>query len=526
MTNPKAAKQVAKLRVALRDREARVIELEERLAALENSTTMQFGKVFAAAARRPARGAVRLPRQLYRLWKRKDAPQQQAGGERRANLDLGGLPRPEDRLLLAGPTDALTIAGVLGSACLATATDCARVVPLLPHDAALALEAADADMVIVDAAAGAPGGAWAYLGQPGVYDREQALGSLIDTARDRGLPVVLWDETRSAGEQGAAPPGLARLDWAATASPGVSLRRFNPVGAVARNTVPVVVEPLGAPSRVPLGVRRAAADIAASIGARTVESDPRELPELLRNSAITLALAPSQVPEQLAAGALVLCPAPVADRLPADLRDHVYTVGEGGTARRSGTGEGTVAVAALAAAAGGHDPRPALRTLFLRYATPVRLAALCESLRLRADPLRERRVAVLTHVANAAEGRRLAAGLLAQAHRPAEAVVTGPGAAIAAAALAERGIAAHSSLDEVRSAWVAPWPARDETPTTHLVDLVCAAECSEADVIGTGGTTPYTFVTDIEPALVRREWYVSGGLPAEWAGRGARLFAL
>src|SRR3954451_1887627 len=199
MTTAKTAKQVARLRAALRDREARVNELEERLAALESSTTMQFGRVFAAAARRPTRGAVRLPRQLYRLWKRRDAPQPQPSGERRTHVDLVGLPRPEDRLLVGPPPDTLTIAGVLGPACQATAADCARVVPLLPHDAVLALDAADADMVIVDAAAGAPGGPWAYLGEPGVYDREQALGSLIDTARDRGLPVVLWDEARTGG---------------------------------------------------------------------------------------------------------------------------------------------------------------------------------------------------------------------------------------------------------------------------------------------------------------------------------------
>src|SRR5918992_1618460 len=401
MTTAKAAKQVAKLRAALRDREARVHELEERLTALETSTTMQFGRVFAQAARRPARGAVRLPRQLYRLWKRRDAPQSAASGERRTDLDLTGLPRPEDRLLLAGPTDEITIAGVLGPACQATATDFARVVSLLPHDAVLALETADADMVVVDAAAGAPGGAWAYLGEPGMYDREQALGALLETARGRGLPVVLWDETGSGEEPGAAPPGLARLEWSATGSPGVSLRRFNPVGAVARDTVPVIVEPFGASARVPPGVRRAVADIAVTIGARTVTSDPRALPGLLRRSAITLALTPGQVPEQLAAGALVLCPAPVAARLPADLREHVYTVAEGGAARPGGPGVAlarpargggnTRAGAALAAAARGHDPRPALRTLFVRYATPVRLAALCEKLGLRGDPPRERR---------------------------------------------------------------------------------------------------------------------------------------
>jgi hypothetical protein len=544
MTTAKAAKQVAKLRAALRDREARVHELEERLAALESSTTMQFGRVFAQAARRPARGAVRLPRQLYRLWKHRDAPQPAASGERRTGLDLNGLPRPEDRLLLAvptlaGPADTITIAGVLGPACLATATDFARVVSLLPHDAVLALETADADMVVVDAAAGAPGGAWAYLGEPGMYDREQALGALLETARGRGLPVVLWDDTGSGEEPGAAPPGLARLEWSATGSPGVSLRRFNPVGAVVRDTVPVIVEPFGASARVPPGVRRAVADIAVTIGARTVTSDPRALPGLLRRSAITLALTPGQVPEQLAAGALVLCPAPVAARLPADLREHVYTVAEGGAARPGGPGvelagrpggaENTVAVAALAAAAGGHDPRPALRTLFVRYATPVRLAALCESLGLRADPLRERRVAVVADVADAAAALRLVAGLQAQIHRPAEAVMTGPGAAIAAGELAERGIVAHSSAEAARSAWIAPWPTRDEIPATHLVDLVCAAECSGADAVGgTGGgaAAPYTFVTDIEPALVRREWYGLGGSPAQWAAQGARLLSL
>jgi hypothetical protein len=537
MTTARAAKQVAKLRAALRDRDARVAELEERLTALENSTTMQFGRVFAAAARRPARGAVRLPRQLYRLWKRRDAPQPRPSGERRTQLDLAGLPRPEDRLLLAEPipADGITIAGVLGPACLAAATDCARVVPLLPHDAAMALESADADLVIVDAAAGAPGGPWAYLGEPGVYDREQALGAILDAARARELPVVMWDERVLAGEPGAAPPGLARLDWAATAAPGVSLRRFNPVGAPARDTTPVVVEPLAAPERVPLGVRRAVADIAAAIGARTVTTTPGELPGLLRRSAITLALAPGQVPEQLAAGALVLCPRPVAERLPADLREHVYTVAEGGAARPAGSAEGTVSVAALAAAAGGHDPRPALRTLFLRYAVPVRLAALCESLGLRADPLHDRRVAVVAEAADAADARRLAAGLLAQTHWPAEAVIGGPGAAVALAELGERGIVARGSVDETRSTWIAPWPMRDETPAGHLADLVCAAECSGADAIGGAGggthrsppaTAPYTFVDDIEPALVHRDWYIAGGLPTEWAAQGARLLSL
>jgi hypothetical protein len=521
----RANRQVAKLRAALREREARVHELEERLTAVENSTATQFGRVVAAAARRPGRGFVRLPRQLYRLWKRKDTPQPQPSGERSGHIDLAGFDRPEDRLLVAAPmsgmADGLTVAGVFGPAGLAAAEGAAaRVVPLLPHDAALAIDTADADLVIVDAEAGAPGGAWAYLGEPGMYDREQSLAAVMETARGRGLPVVLWGDS--------PPPGLARLDWAATDSPGVSLRRFNPVGVPvgtgARDTTPVVVEPPGGMARVPLGVRRLADEIADAIGARTVTgggpegqvggrntADPASLPGLLRRSAVTLALTPGQVPEQLAAGALVLCPAPVADRLPADLRDHVRVV-TGGDAATVTTD--------------GYDPRPALRTLFLGYATPVRLARLCENLGLAADPLGDRRVAVLAAAPDEAAARRLAAGMLAQAHRPAEAVITGPAAAVAAAELAAAGLAVHTTVDAVRSAWIAPWPADGEIPGTYLLDLVCAAECSGADAVGPGSALPYTFTTAVEPALLRRDLHMSGGTTADWAAHGARLLCL
>jgi hypothetical protein len=510
----KANRQVARLRAALRDREARVIELEERLTALESSTTMQFGRVVAAAARRPGRGVVRLPRQLYRLWKRKDAPQAQSSGERRGHLDLAGFDRPEDRMLVSS-TDRLTIAGVLGPDARAAAADCARVVPLLPHDATLALDSADADLVIVDAAAGAPGGPWANLGEPGVYDREQTLAALMETARDRGLPVVLWGEAlwpESLGSEtqggetfgSATPPGLARLAWSAIGTPGVSLRRFNPVGAGARDPRPLMVEPPRA--RVPLRVRRAADGIAAEIDARTATSDHASLPGLLRRSAVTLALTPGQVLEQLAAGALVRCPPPLADRLPDDLRDHVH----------DDVHDHVRDVAT------DYDPLPALRTIFLRYATPVRLAALCESLGLDADPLRDRQVAVVAEVHGADAARGLVAALLAQTYRPAEAVVTGPGAPVAAAELAAQGVDVHAALADVRSAWVAPWPAGD-VPATYLLDLGCAAECSGADVVGPGSSAPYAFAADVEPALVRREPYLSGGTVTDWAARGARL---
>ena len=77
-------------------------------------------------------------------------------------------------------------------------------------DAALVLDTADVDLVIVDAAAGAPGGPWAYLGVPGVPDRERALLGLMEVARGRNRPVVLLGTS----------PGLAGLGWDATVKDG------------------------------------------------------------------------------------------------------------------------------------------------------------------------------------------------------------------------------------------------------------------------------------------------------------------
>ncbi|MCQ0008654.1 hypothetical protein [Actinomadura madurae] len=81
----KAYQQVAKLKATLREREARLGEMEKRLAALETSTAVQFGRLVAGAARNPKRGK-RLPKDLYRLWRKRNAPvpaSGSAGGGRR-----------------------------------------------------------------------------------------------------------------------------------------------------------------------------------------------------------------------------------------------------------------------------------------------------------------------------------------------------------------------------------------------------------------------------------------------------------
>ncbi|MCQ0016019.1 hypothetical protein [Actinomadura madurae] len=77
-------------------------------------------------------------------------------------------------------------------------------------------------MVVVDAAAGEPGGPWAYLGVPGMYDRDLALDEIRRIAAARSLPLVLWGE--------APPATLASLRWDATATtPGRLVEILEPV---------------------------------------------------------------------------------------------------------------------------------------------------------------------------------------------------------------------------------------------------------------------------------------------------------
>ncbi|MFC4910503.1 hypothetical protein [Actinomadura gamaensis] len=195
----------ARLRAALRESEARVEELERRLAALETSTTVQFGRLVAGAARNPRRRAARLPRELYRLWKRRDRPMESATLRESAMRRSERFERPEDRLLVQRPADRPVVAGILGRDAAAALAERYEVVPVHPHDVRTILETADVDALVVDARAGDPGGPWAYLGVPGMYDRDRDLDEARGIARNRRLPVVLWGED--------PPPTMAVLDW-------------------------------------------------------------------------------------------------------------------------------------------------------------------------------------------------------------------------------------------------------------------------------------------------------------------------
>jgi hypothetical protein len=312
----------------------------------------------------------------------------------------------------------------------------------------------------------------------------------------------------------------------------VSLRRFNPAWGTARDRTPLVVDP---GVRLPLGVRRAVDAVTAAIGARVAAPGPAELPELLRRHAVTVAATPAQVPEQLASGAFVLCPVAVAGALPADLRAHVHVVTD------------PAALPEVLSAVPRHDPRLALRSLFLHHSAPVRLAELCRRLGIDADPAAGRGVTVVADVHAAADAAPLADTVLAQSHRPAEVVVRHraelPAGAFATVTsrLAEHGVTVHSqatgdlagragaprAATPGDAAWVAPWPAGSRVPGSYLADLVCAAECSGADAVGPAAGAPgYTFVPAVEPALVRRELHETGGTPADWAAQGVRFLSL
>lgn len=195
----------ARLRAALRESDARVEELERRLAALETSTTVQFGRLVAGAARNPRRRAARLPRELYKLWKKRDRPMESATLRESATRRLDRFDRPEDRLLVQHTTDRPVVAGILGRAAAAELAERYEVVPVHPHDARTILQTADVDALVVDARAGEPGGPWAYLGVPGMFDRDRDLDEARGIARTRDIPIVLWGEN--------PPPTMAVLDW-------------------------------------------------------------------------------------------------------------------------------------------------------------------------------------------------------------------------------------------------------------------------------------------------------------------------
>ena len=591
---------------ALRDTHRQLAAAESQLMSVQRSATMELGQAIVGAAKRPWTGGRRLPKHLYRMWRERRAGRaagvagdgfRSADEERWARILLdAGAGAAGDRFLTAytvpglawsataraeaqDMADGLVVAGVLTDAsCAALAPD-ATAEQLMPHDAAFVLEGSGADLVLIEAAALLPGGAWAHAGDPAATDRGRRLADLIDLARALGKPVIFL--------RNAPSYLMPYLDWLGTTCDamvdgglGVQLARFNPIDLpAARGAVPVYAghrdlregpavkrlldELTGAGPDNGQDNGRAIAGAGGRLrgdaGERTseragVRGDParaarvigepswRAAPGVYRQHAVFLAATAAEAREQLACGARVV--GPVTEDTEVSGATAVADAEE--AARR-------LTAAAGAGPRGLAEIKATLLELFEAHATPARLAELGRLVDLPARPVPGRRVAVLAGVRDAAGAGRLAERVLGQRLRPHEVRVwlegdtslAGPAHALAPAtreqvarALAPltaegviAGVVTGAGLAAAARAAVSPWSAEWDPqldyPASYLLELMCALECSRADAVGRAAGADYVFTSVLDPAVARTDLFREGA-PARstWARRGLRLFAV
>ena len=531
----------------LRDTRLQLAMTQARLSALEGSATLTLGRTLVRAARRPWSRGVQLPLDLIRLWRDRGGLTGPAAATLAlASAQLNDLSGVGERFLSAltapglgapGAASAvftppgLVVTGVLSAeSCAALAPD-AAVYPLLPHDADVMLESVGADVVLIEAAAMLASSAWAYAGDPAATDRGRRLGRLIAGARALGKPVIFVRNI---------PAHLAPgLDWVAASCDavsddgfGVQLARFNPIGlAGQRPSDPVYAGPRD--PREPPAVRAlldSLTGVAGVAGPVTVTGEIgwRRRPALYREHALFVTVSPGQAREQRACGARVI----MINGEQAALREQI-------------------AAARAQAPLTEAEMLPELREIFTVHATPVRLAGLASLAGLPDHLVTGRQIAVLARVEDAAGAAALAARLGRQRSTPAELVVAiavragesaelSRHAVIAALAdLAGQGILVTAVPEEAgdagwialaakaaRSPWVAPWQADREYHEWYLLDLACARECAQADAVGYAGSgaSGYAYVTSLDPALARREFFGPDG--PDGSDHGLRLFSL
>jgi hypothetical protein len=556
---------------ALRDTHRQLATAESQLMAMKRSATLQLGQAIVAAAKRPWIGGPRLPRHLYRMWREGRAVRSSggpAGGFRSEDearwakiLQDAGAGAAGDRFLAAytvpglawsaatradsqDQADGLVVAGVLTDAsCAALAPD-ATAEQLLPHDAPFVLEGSGADLVLIEAAALLPGGAWAHAGDPAVTDRGRRLADLIDLARALGKPVIFL--------RNAPSYLMPYLDWlggycdaVVDGGLGVQLARFNPVDLPSRRAAtPVYAAERDqregpATKRLLDELTEGEASPARVIGPPTW----RTAPAVYREHGVFLAATEEQAREQEACGARVVGPV---------------------TGLQNGTAGPELAAAAKAGPRSMAEIKAVLSELFETQATPVRLAELATQVGLPPRPVPGRRVAVLAGVRDTADAGILADSLLSQRLRPAEVVVWLDGAgqngasqgradqssagrnwatqtlarqqlSEALAKLTAEGVTVavvtgsdlSAAAQAASSPWAAVWEPGSSYPPSWLLELMCALECSRADAVGYVPGADYVFTDVLDPAVARTELFRDGAPPPNaWARRGLRLFAV
>jgi hypothetical protein len=539
--DPGLAAERDRLARTLRDTRLQLAMTQARLSALEGSATLTLGRTLVRAARRPWSRGVQLPLDLVRLWRERGGLTGPAAATLAlASAQLNDLSGVGERFLSAltapglgapGAASAgftppgLVVTGVLSAESCATLAPDAAVYPLLPHDADVMLESVGADVVLIEAAAMLASSAWAYAGDPAATDRGRRLGRLIAGARALGKPVIFVRNV---------PAHLAPgLDWVAASCDavsddgfGVQLAWFNPIGlAGQRPSDPVYGGPRD--PREPPAVRALLDSLTGVAGPVTVTGEVgwRRRPALYREHALFVAVSPSQAREQRACGARVI----MINGEQAALREQI-------------------AAARAQAPLTEAEMVPELREIFTGHATPVRLAGLASLAGLPDHLVTGRQIAVLARVEDAAGAAALAARLRRQRSVPAELVVAVAAragesaelsrhAVIAALAdVARQGIVVTAIPEEAgdagwialaakaaRSPWVAPWQADRDYDEWYLLDLACARECAQADAVGYAGSggSGYAYVTSLDPALARREFFGPDG-----SDHGLRLFSL
>lgn len=578
---------------ALRDTHRQLATAESQLMAMKRSATMQLGQAIVAAAKRPWVGGPRLPRHLYRMWREGRALRSAAGAPgqsfrsedeaRWAKILLdAGAGAAGDRFLAAYTVpglawssaaradrqdlaDGLVVAGVLTDSSCATLAPDATAEQLLPHDAAFVLEASGADLVLIEAAALLPGGAWAHAGDPAATDRGRRLADLIDLARALGKPVIFL--------RNAPSYLLPYLDWLGSycdavvdGGLGVQLARFNPIDLPARRGQAPVYAGQRDPREGPATKRLLDELTEGEASPVQVIGQPtwHTAPAVYREHGVFLAATGEQAREQEACGARAVGPV---------------------TGLQNGTAGQELAAAAAAGPRSVAEIKAVLHDLFETQATPVRLAELARQVGLPPRPVPGRRVAVLAGVRDAADAGILADSLLSQQLRPAEVVVWLDGAGQDGAGqdgagqdragqdrASQDGASQYRTADQssagqnwatqtlarqqlsealakltaegvtvavltgaglpaaaraASSPWAAVWEPGTSYPPSWLLELMCALECSRADAAGYVPGADYVFTDVLDPAVARTELFRDGAPPPNaWARRGLRLFAV
>ena len=555
---------VARLRAQLYERDRTIGRLKREMRVLRSSVGLQLGVALVEAVKGPA-AVPRLPGRLVEIWRGRNRrgaqPAVPPPKVAQAVAATDGVAIGEDRRLLgwssepANRTVLPEIFGIVTDTAAEMLSHHSALRRLVPHEARLALEVAQPDLVLVQASALLAPSAWGHTGTPGgAVSHARALYDMVVRAGALGVPVVVWQDVRP-----SMTPALGALlrrvdlvvgggDSSGTEpswSPGVSLAAFHPTAKTSIDKVLVVPERRAVAASAEARFRRELerAELAA---VRPLWSP--ELVDAIRVHAVALAsplgggrtaTISDLTLASIASGARVL--SGPNDTLLGAFPSAVVPVSDPAGVVRAA--EALLAMPELSAV----ERRLNLRRIFSVDSTPVRLGWLATMLGLRPDPMASRRVTV---VVEGVDGQEIAVAidhLLNQTIPPARILVNAdevPDRALdevraldidVAVAPARRSWSALAAATD--SAWVMVWRnGAAAAPQGLLHDLLAAAECVQADAIGTQASSAaepgygrFVDTLPIEGALIRRELLSQLGSDTDrgvLAEPGQRLFAV